>query len=871
MLLLYRKQCINKEEDMRKVFRKIVIIAGSVLGIFLILYGTWLWYSRKAHPKTGGTIKVEGLTAAVEIYRDKEGIPHIYAGTEEDLFFAQGFVHAQDRFWQMEFWRRIGSGRLAELFGENVLGTDIYLRTVGFERIAAREYEMLDRDSRRILDAYAEGVNAYIQGRKPSKLGLEFSILKLNGVEFEIEPWTPVNTLTWAKVMSQDLDSNMGEELENVEMIRAVGPVMAGDFEAPYRDDEMPYIISDEELAVAGLIREGPVSYSLTEDLVSNLFQIDTHLAGDLDLNKGLVFGSFRSVGSNNWVISGKLTSTGMPLLANDPHLGITMPSIWYEIGLHCAGEEDKAGGNRDCGIDVRGFSFPGSPGVIIGHNSSIAWGLTALGPDVQDLYIERINPENPNQYEVNGRWLDMDLIPEEIKIHDEDEPYRFLVRKTRHGPIVTDHGFMLDYSDFGITPQKAFPENLVFTAMSLRWTALEPTTLFKAVIMLNRARNFEEFRMALSYWDTPSHNVIYADIDGNIGYQMPGLIPIRSKGDGNSPVPGWTDDYEWIGYIPFDELPYVYNPPKGYIVTANNPVVSDKYPHLIAKEFSQGYRARRITDLIKADVDGISIEDIKRMQADSLNLSAIEVLPYLENISFEDEGIEAARDFLLEWDFRMDKDSPRAALYAYFWQKLIEKTFRDQLIEKLWPPGGSRLMTMFYQILREPRNRWWDDVTTPELIETRDEILTSAFERAYELCVEDLGGKPEEWKWGDVHLAAFRNETLGESGIGPIEAIFNRGPVGVDGGVGQVNPNNWRYDEPFEVKHIASMRMIVDLGDFSNSQMMHTTGQSGHPGHRHYDDFIERWQNIRYHPALWDRSEVEKSSKKRLVLKPKN
>jgi penicillin amidase len=847
---------------MRKSLRNLIIAAGSVIVVFAVLFVTWILILRQSHPKTRGTVTLEGLTAPVEIYRDRDGIPHIYAKTEEDLFFAQGYVHAQDRFWQMEFWRRIGSGRLAELFGKNVLGTDIYLRTVGFARIAREEYERIDTDTKRILDAYAAGVNAYILNRKPPKLGLEFSLLKLNGVEFEIEPWEPVNTLTWIKVMSQDLGSNMEGELKNIEMIRAVGLGMAADLLPPYRKDEMPYIVSDEELFIEGGKKTDTGFGALDEELVSIVAALDTGLVGGFDLADGLAFGKAGEAGSNSWVVSGTLTSTKTALLANDPHLSVQMPSIWYEIGLHC-----KENGGR--GINVRGFSFAGVPGVVVGHNDRIAWGMTSLYPDTQDLYVERINPENPNQYEVNGDWVDMELVSEVIAVHDEDDPYRLLVRSTRHGPVVTDHGFMLDYSNFGIASHKTFPENLELTALSLRWAALQHSTALKSLLLINRARNFDEFREALRYWDTPSQNFVYADTDGNIGYQAPGLIPIRAKGEGLIPAPGWTDEYEWEGYIPYDELPYLYNPDKGYIVTANNPVISGNYPYLIGTEFDEGYRAKRITDMIEADTDCISIEDIAGMQGDDLNLSALEVLPYLTSLSFEDENLEDAKRLLLEWDANMQMESPGAALYGYFWQQLIEETFKDQLVEKLWPPRGSWVLSLVYKLLREPENRWWDDVTTLDVKETRDDIVALAFEKAYKTGVDELGKNPSDWRWGDIHTIEFRNQTFGESGIGPIEAVFNHGPVPVSGGIQQVNRCDWMYDEPFEAKSITSMRQIIDLGDLSASLTMHTTGQSGHPGHPHYDDFIDPWRFVQYHPMLWEKSDVEKSSKNKLTLKP--
>ena len=833
------------------------IIVGVILVIALILGGVWLGISRRAYPRTRGTVELQGLTAPVEIYRDRYGVPHIYAQTAEDLFFAQGYVHAQDRYWQMEFWRRIGAGRLSEFFGEATLSSDIFLRTMGFARIAEQEYALADPETRRALEAYAAGVNAYTQSRRPAQLGLEFALLQWMGVEVEIEPWTPINTLTWAKVMAYDLGGNMEDEIRRVELIRAVGLDMAADLLPTYRDD-MPYIVPDEELDyLSGSARNAG-------DLLAHLDDVNTRLVGGFDPARSLALGWGEGIGSNNWVLSGDLTDTGAPILANDPHLGIQMPSIWYEIGLHCVEK------TPDCPFEVRGYSFAGAPGVIIGHNDRIAWGMTNVNPDVQDLYIERINPANPNQYEVNGEWVDMDLIPEEIIVQGEDEPYFLMVRYTRHGPIVTDMESMQDQAGFTIGPP-GFPEGLEFTALSLQWTALQPVETFRAILLLDKAQNYEDFREALQYFTVPSQNFVYADVEGNIGYQMPGQVPIRAGGDGSLPAPGWTDDYEWVDFIPYDDLPRAYNPTQGYIVTANNPVASPEYPYLIMNYggFDHGYRARRIVEMIEEHPDGISLDDVATMQGDNLNLSALEILPYLEGLSFEDPALAEARDRLLAWDGQMHMDSPEAALYGYFWVALLSETFHDQLPEDLWPGGGSRTMVAVYWLLQEPDNPWWDDLRTPDVTETRDDILARALEKGYADGVEVLGERLDAWRWGDVHTATFANQTFGESGIGPIEAIFNRGPVAASGGTSIVNATSWSVDEPFLVNSVPSMRQIIDLSDLSNSRMMHTTGQSGHPGHRHYDDFIDPWRFIEYHPTLWDRAEVEASARELLTLRP--
>ena len=858
---------------MSRTVRGLIIAAGAVLLLAALVFGAWLWLTRRPYPQTRGSIRAEGLSAPVEVLRDRYGVPHIYARSAEDLFFAQGFVHAQDRFWQMEFWRRISSGRLSELFGKSTLETDKFLRTLGLYRVAQREFGELSPDTRRYLEAYAAGVNAYVLKRRPARLGLEFALLALQGVKVRIEPWSPADTIAWGKMMAYDLGGNHEVERLHLDVLRAVGRKGWASFFTPYRPD-MPYTVEEGELKkMLGL------AVGLNERTT----------VGPL--------GSGPGVGSNNWVVSGKRTAGGKPLLANDMHLGIQMPSIWYEIALHGVAADGSVGRTEACPFQLRGLSFPGAPGVIAGHNDRIAWAHSNLGGDVQDFYIERINPDNPDQYEVNGRWVDMEIRVETIKVHKADEPFVFRVRSTRHGPVLSDRGLWSELGGYTVTPGTEFPEGVGLTAVALRWTALEPSHLFEAVIRLDRASNFREFRDALRYWDVPAQNIVYADVDGNIGYQAPGLQPIRALGHGLAPVPGWTDEHEWTGFIPFERMPYLYNPDRGYIATANAPVVGPAYPYYLGSEFHFGERARRIRELIEADVDGISIEDMQRIHGDVYDQHAAELVPFLRGLDLASgkkpvepepeenererlkrekketrqlQDMTAARERLLAWDFQLRRESPEAALYGFFWMALVEETFRDQYPEKRWPPEGfGRLQNAFYYLLQEPRNPWWDDLGTPEVKESRDQILARAFYKGYRAAAKKLGEKFERWQWGKVHQAEFRNQSFGKSGIGPIERIFNRGPVSCPGGNTTVDVAQWDMKKPFEVKHIVSQRSIIDLGNLDNSLMMHTTGQSGHATHRHYDDFITAWRDVRYHPTLWERARVQKASRERLRLEP--
>ncbi len=808
---------------MRTLLRVLLALLVILLVMGLVGSGYGFVTVRRSWPQTDGRIRAEGLQAEVTIIRDSWGIPHIYASNTHDLFFAQGYVHAQDRFWQMEFWRRIGSGRLAEILGESALDSDRFIRTLGWHRTAARELELLGEEERAVLEAYAEGVNAYIFTHR-GRLGLEFTLLGLTGVEFEPEPWTPFNTITWAKVMAWDLGGNRSDELLRAHIAARLGTPAVAELMPPYPDD-YPVIVPH------------PLTGATLEAVPETAFEPFALGEGD-------------DLGSNNWVVAGSRTETGMPILANDPHLSIQMPSIWYEIGLHC----DPVG--PGCPYNVVGASFASTPGVIIGHNDRIAWGVTNLGPDVQDLFIERVNPENPNQYEYQGQWLDMEIVREEIRVAGEEEPVVMFARITRHGPIINDVvGGTEEEWSFGWQP------------LALSWTALQPGTLMKSVLLLDRARNWEEFRDALRYWDVPSQNFVYADVDGNIGYQAPGRIPIRASGDGSMPVPGWTGEYEWVDYIPFDELPRAFNPPEGYIVTANNAVVEPDYPYFLSMDWAPGYRARRIVELIEAD-PSLSLADMQAIQGDSSPAWAREIMPYLRSLSGDDPRLNQALDLLRDWDGRAVRDSAGAALLEAFRVHLVDLTFGDELGEQLLRRARGTAGVALVNLLADGSSPWFDDVTTSE-VETRDEILLRALDEAVEELTETLGRNMGRWRWGDLHTATFKNQSLGQSGIAPIEALFNRGPVPVDGTIATVNNTGYSLSHPYTVKIVPSYRQIVDLGDFTRSVSMHTTGQSGHPFHPHYNDMIDPWRNIEYHPMLWERADVEASAEGVLVLTP--
>lgn len=838
---------------MRFTLRRLLSwLAGALLILALLIAVLGVLLVRRSFPQTTGEVQLPGLLNPVQVYRDASGIPHIYASQVHDLFFAMGYTHAQDRFWQMDFWRHLGSGRLAEMFGESQLETDKFLRTLGWARVANQELEIMDSEGREIMQSYAEGVNAYLANHQGSAASLEYAILQLLNPAYHPEPWEPLHSLTWGKVMAWDLGSNMDQEIARAHLLKTLSPEKIAQLFRAYPDDN-PVIVTNLEQVSGWQPPEAQLDNTTVEELIQ-LLQPATRASANLEALTG-AYGE--GTGSNSWAISGKLSASGKPFLANDPHLGVQMPSIWYEIGLHCQPKSES------CPYDLSGFSFAGAPGVIIGHNDRIAWGLTNLPSDVQDLYIERVNPQNPNQYEVNGKWVDMQLVQETIQVAG-GEPVSITVRYTRHGPLISD-----TYGELEALDEQSGLELPAPYAVALRWTALERSDIYRSIWSINRAQNWEEFRLAAMEFDVPPQNLLYADVDGNIGYQMPGKIPIRAAGDGSFPVPGWSDEHEWLDYIPFEQLPYTFNPPEGYLVTANNAVTGVEYPYLLAVDWDYGFRARRIVEMIEAAPGLMDVDYMQKIQGDNYNMNADALLPALMQLPLSEPHMEEARALLQSWDRQNHMDSAQAALFETFWKNLLALTFHDDMPEEHWPSGSSGWFHTMRLLLEQPDSQWWDDGGT-EAVETRDQVLEQAFRFAVGELEQTLGKNSIRWNWGDLHSVNFRNPTLGTSGIAPIESLFNRGPFNASGGSSIVNATGWNAASgSYQVRSLPSMRMIVDLGGLNNSLSIHTTGQSGHAYHTHYNDMADLWRAIEYHPMLWTFEQVEAAARSQLSLVP--
>ena len=829
----------------------LLMVASLVTGVVLV---------RRSWPETTGEITVPGLEGRVEVVRDGNGIPQIYADTTADLMRAQGYVHAQDRFYEMDVRRHVTAGRTSELFGDDGLETDKVVRTLGWRRVAEQELRLLAPETREALEDYSAGVNAYLDGRSLSEISLEYTVLVAGGLDYTPEEWGPVDSLAWLKAMAWDLRGNMDDE---------VGRVLAGVNHTPEQVDELypPYPYDDHAPIVGqGAVVDGryeseatgpgtrnPARPAWTADQVAAL----THAQGGLDAVPAL-FGRGSGLGSNSWVVDGEHSATGKPLLANDPHLGTSMPGIWYQVGLHCRTV------SAACPYDVSGFSFSGVPGVVIGHNSDIAWGFTNLGPDVTDLYLEKIEGR---RWLYDGRMRPLKIRRETIKVRDGDD-FDLTIRETKHGPLISD--VSRELSTVGANAEAPpGPDRGNGFSVALEWTALRPSNTADAILEMNKASGWNEFRAAAADFAVPAQNLVYADTEGHIGYQAPGRVPIRKSGnDGLTPSAGWRPENDWSGqYVPFDALPSVLDPDEGLVVTANQAVTGPSYPYHLTDDWDYGYRSQRIRDLLLDEGD-LSVDEMADLQLDDHNAMAPVLVPYLLDVQLPRGYFRGGQRLLADWDFRQPADSAAAAYYNAVWRNLLALTFHDEMRESQWPDGGSRWFAVMTRLLRQPANPFWDRRDT-ETVETRDDIITEAQLEARDEMTRLQARRPDEWEWGRLHRMDLHNQTLGESGIGAVEWLFNRDDWRVGGGDSIVNATGWDAGQGYGVTSAPSMRMVVSLGDFDDSRWINLTGASGHAFHPHYTDQTELYVDGRTLPWAFTRDAVKDAGEDTLSLVP--
>jgi penicillin amidase len=784
---------------------------------------------RRPLPRIAGRLPLPGLQARAEVRRDHWGVPHIYAQTNADLFAAAGYVHAQDRLWQMELNRRTAHGQLAEIFGPVALSSDRFTRTLGFSRVARREVELLDEHTREIVEAYVGGVNAWLAANR-GRLPLEFSVLG-----FRPRPWEPADILVWPKIMSLTLSGNWMSELLHAQIVARVGAERAAEL-MPRYPDEAPITV--------------PAGVNFTKGMGGDALQIATEAARFTGDSSG-------PQGSNGWVVGGSRSASGRPLLGEDPHLGIGLPGLWYAI--HLDGGDYKAAG----------VSIPGTCGVIIGHNQRIAWGQTNTMTDNQDIYVERFHPEDPLRYEFRGEWRQAELVQEEIVVKGQQEPVRLDVRITRHGPVIDE---------------VAAPEVSLLRrpkeALALRWTALDPSpALTRSVLRVNRAANWDEFRAALGDWDVPPQNFVYADVDGHFGYALGGRLPLRAPGhDGQLPVPGWDGEHEWQGFIPNEALPAALDPPDALAVTANNRIAAADHPYhdQIHGEWANPYRAQRIEELIRATPQH-DARSFARIQNDWRSLPGLRLARLVARLSLNEPLERAAQGALAAWEGDLTADSAAGALYDSLRYHLMRVVFAE-LGELIGARGGvgafgglpsnsflERWMPGVLERAEAAELERPDDWLGAE--RTWAGVLHEALRRAVGELRQKLGPNLAVWRYGRVHTLTLRH-TLG--GVAALARIFNRGPWPMGGDIDTVSQQyapretaaGYYYNAP-------SYREIFDPGDWDTARVALPGGQSGHPASRHYADLGAAWRSSGYFPLLWSREAVERNTTAVLTLEP--
>ena len=785
------------------------LVSGILIGVHMV---------RRSFPQTRGTAEAAGITSAVQVYRDDYGVPHLFAASEYDLYFAAGFVHAQERLWQMELMRRAGNGQLSEILGEPALPIDRMFRTLGLRQHAARLMQMLDGPTRAALESYAAGVNAFIASSK-GRLPLEFDMLNT-----EPAPWKVEHSLLISRLMAWELNYSRWVDLLEMELINRLGEERAREV-FPYWPAGAPTIVPRSPRAKKGAAA------------LRTLTDAD---AAFRSLVGGPGFGS----GSNAWVVSGSKSTTGKPILANDPHLILMTPGRWFEMHLSAPG------------IDVEGATVPGIPFVVIGRNERIAWGVTNAMLDDDDFYLEEVDSvARPTRYRFRNEWRAVSERTDTILVKGA-LPVLLTVYGTHRGPIVNR-----------MEPGAQFATSLI----SMRWVGHEMTDETGAFYWINRSAGWNDFTAALRRFGTPAQNFVYADVDGNIGYYTGGRIPVRPPKPYLLPAAGSTDEADWKGFIPFEANPHVLNPPAGFIVTANNRIVDESYPYHLSNHYEPPWRAVRLNEVLSEQMR-FSPEEIRRLQTDVYSVHAREVVPILlaafDSVEVTDGDTRTALSYLRNWTFEMRTEDVSPTIFQASIDRIVDNTFRDEMGDQLfalYDTLASVPLTVITGMLRTGTSEWFDDIRTPER-ETCNIIIRRSVTEALQDLRRRLGGEVKEWRWGTVHEVRF-SHVFGASPL--LARIFNVGPFPVGGAHSTINVSQYFLSQPFLGAVGPSTRQVFDLSDRNNTRAVTPPGQSGHPFFRHYDDQVALWLNGASRTVPMDLPIIERVCPDLLTLVP--
>jgi penicillin amidase len=757
-------------------------VGGFFLLLVVIIAAVPLWLATTV-PPSRVTLRLTGLTEPVSIERDALGIPTVTAANERDAAFAIGFLHAGERLFQMELMRRAGAGRLSEWFGAAALPVDKYMRLLGLYRAAAAQYPILSPDNRAVIDAYTAGINAWLQRRNVA-LPPEYYLIRARP-----EPWRPVDSLVWGKLMALQLAGNFRDELLRARMSRHITQAELDVLYPPAAKDT-PSFTGEKAAALRGLDLDA--IYAALPAFVGPIYD------------------------SNNWVLDGKHTVSGKPLLANDPHLALNGPGQWYLAHL------------KTPAMDIAGVTAPGVPYFVLGHNAHIAWGFTTTTGDVEDLFIEKIDPNNPKNYLTPGGSEPFATRIETIAVKG-GATVNLAVRATRHGPVISDLG-----GKYAATAATG-------TVLALQATFLMPGDRSpEALRGINRATNWTEFRDALKLFTAPEQNMVYADTAGNIGFIAPAKIPIRAKGDGFMPTPGWSGAYDWTGYIPFDDLPQGFNPKSGRFVTANQKIVPDTYKYFISRDWDMPNRAERINALLDAKAK-FAPDDFAAIQADTLSPMARDLVPLMTVIAPADERGRHAVALLKSWDFRMDRLRVEPLIFAAWLRELDRALFAKKLGEA-FPDYWAPRPRVVHDILT--RHRDW---CVPDNGKPGDcpGVLTASLQAALDRLAADYGDNQEGWVWSRAHVTPFANQFWSNV---PLLGALTRFHLPTDGGSDTINRGEMDYADtaaPFEERAGPGLREIVDMAAPGTARFVIAPGQSGNPLSPHYGDLVRRWRDF--------------------------
>jgi penicillin amidase len=794
-----------------KIFRRILlaiillIVVGAIAGMLLLNN-----VKKGAIPDYSEPVDLENMIDEVTVLRDSLAIPHVYAKNEEDLYRVVGYITAQDRLWQMDLMRRITTGRLSEIFGEDMITADQLFRSFDFSKKSSKVIDTTDPEIIKCLEAYSDGVNQYIE-KNNKKLSFEFKLLG-----YKPDKWTTVHTLNLIGYMAWDLTSGWTADMAIYKIAQTVEDSLLRELMPWDGDRETRFVYPD-------YIKEHP-------ELVMN-----TTLEEAIRVIDKMGIKVFEA--SNNWAVSGEKSETGMPLVANDMHLGFMSPGIWYQMHHVVEGK-----------LNVTGCVLPGQPYVIAGHNDDIAWGMTNITIDNLDFYLETINPQDSNQYKLNGRWVDMRIVEESIKIKGEDEPVTRINRFTHRGPIVSTFKGVKDKT------------------ISARWIGTDYSNELRSVHLFNRASNWEEFRDAAKTFIAVSQNIVYADKEGNIGLQAAGGIPIR-KGDHVMVYPGDTTLYDWgeKDRVPFENMPYTFNPESGMVSSANNKTVSDEYPYYIGTWFSLPNRIDRIREMLE-ETEKHSVESFQKMQADQTSVFARRLTPVFVNALEGNVDGRAAQalEELKKWDYNMDKSLAAPMIYEQTFVELIHALYEDELGEDVFPQiMGNNIIARYhiYNLAESMESAWCDDINTTNKLESFSDNIRQAFIAAIDSLTIIAGEDMNTWKWGDIHTLTIEHPM---GGVDIVNKLFspNLGPYAVGGGFHTVAPYSYPLGSGYDVNHGASERHVFSLANWDDSKTVIPTGTSGIPASPYYGNQTEMYINFKYHDDKFSKGAVEKRTK---------